>query len=83
MSQRDSITGADDCKQLAQHANKVHAGVRTLHIFSMTGKGRTEDMSAAFEVMRIAVQDRAFIFNSSQQKEVESWVSRCALCVML
>lgn len=74
--QRDGIKGADVCKPLAQQAGKVHQGLRTLHIFSTTGKGRTEDMTAAFEVMRIAVQDREFIFTISQQQELEAWVSR-------
>ncbi len=74
--QRDGVAGADVCKPLAQQAGKVHQGLRTLHIFSTTGKGRTEDMTAAFEVMRTAVQDRASIFTIGQQQELESWVRR-------
>ena len=77
--QRDGIKGADDCKQLAQQSTKVHAGLRTLHILSTTGVGRTQDMSAAFEVMRIAIQDRTFVLTSHQQGELEAWVSRCGL----
>lgn len=76
--QRDDIRGADDCKQLAQQSTRVHAGLRTLHILSTTGVGRTQDMSSAFDVMRIAVQDRAFVLTSHQQGELEAWVSRYA-----
>ncbi|KAK9862234.1 hypothetical protein WJX84_009411 [Apatococcus fuscideae] len=76
LKQRDGIRGADDCKQLAQQSGKVHAGLRVLHILSTTGAGRTRDMSAAFEVMRIAIQDRTFVLTSHQQGELEAWVSR-------
>ena len=33
-------------------------------------------MTAAFDVMRVAIQDRAFVFTAAQSKELEGWVSR-------
>ncbi len=75
-AQRDGIKGANDCRQLAQQSGKVLAGLRTLHILSTTGVGRTQDMTAAFDVMRVAIQDRAFVFTAAQSKELEGWVSR-------
>ncbi|KAK9805168.1 hypothetical protein WJX72_003267 [[Myrmecia] bisecta] len=63
----------DQSAELSQMGARVFKGLHALHIVSTTGVGRTQDMTAAKEVMRSALRDRKALFTPVQQQDLENW----------
>ncbi|KAK9799003.1 hypothetical protein WJX73_002493 [Symbiochloris irregularis] len=68
---------ADDHALLAEMAGRLHSGLRTLHVVSGTGTGRSTftPASRAADIIRTVFASRTKLFTVAQRRDIDKWVS--------
>ena len=68
---------ADNHALMAEMGGLLHSGLRSLHVVSGTGAGRSaiRQSSRAADIIRTAIANQVAILTAPQRRDLDSWVA--------